>query len=58
MEERKGKIDEEISSIFGETLDGMKPTKENTTEFANNLDKFRQYRDTINCLREEIIQLM
>ena len=58
LEDRKSKIEEEINSIFGETTDDMKPTKENKTKFARNFNMFGKYRDTINELREDIKHLM
>ena len=58
LEDRKSKIEEEINSIFGETTDDMKPTKETKPEFARNFNMFGKYRDTINELREEIKHLM
>ena len=58
IEEERNKVDVEVNTIFGETTDVMKPTKEAQSSFVRDFNMFGKYKDTINDLRKEIQQLM
>ena len=58
IEEERSKATEEVNTIFGETSDIMKPSKEAQPAFVRDFNMFGKYKDTINELRKEIHQLM